>query len=104
MDGKRTRTESDSLERIKKIYKQSTIKRERRDMSSAHYSKTKIEAIELIEELSKRESLPRGIVFAVGNALKYILRAGEKEGESWQSDLAKAENYLHRALTGEWKN
>lgn len=36
----------------------------------------------------------------VGNALKYLLRAGRKDALS--EELGKAENYLHHALTGEW--
>lgn len=27
---------------------------------------------------------------------------GKTNGESWHEDVAKAENYLHRARTGEW--
>ena len=29
-------------------------------------------------------------------------RAGEKSGESWEKELQKAENYLHRAWSGRW--
>lgn len=36
----------------------------------------------------------------VGNALKYLLRAGRKD--ALDIELGKAENYLHHALTGEW--
>lgn len=61
-----------------------------------------IETIEVLESVVKREALPRAAAYCVGNALKYLLRAGNKPGESWRDDLAKAENYLHRALTGTW--
>lgn len=35
--------------------------------------------------------------FTTFNALKYILRAGKKQGESEEKDLKKALHYLHRA-------
>lgn len=35
------------------------------------------------------------------NAAKYIIRMGKKT-EDFESDLFKAENYLHRARTGRW--
>lgn len=38
--------------------------------------------------------------FCVGNALKYISRAGKKGGESAQRDLGKALWYLRRAKEG----
>ena len=36
--------------------------------------------------------------FCIGNALKYLLRAGHKEGNPEEQDLAKARWYLNRAL------
>jgi len=33
---------------------------------------------------------------------KHTSRAGEKKGEDWKKELEKAENYLHRARTGNW--
>ncbi|MDY5560657.1 MAG: DUF3310 domain-containing protein [Collinsella sp.] len=36
----------------------------------------------------------------VANALKYLLRLGRKDG--LETELGKAENYLHHARTGEW--
>lgn len=35
-------------------------------------------------------------------ASKHQDRAGEKSGESWEKELQKAENYLHRAWSGRW--
>lgn len=35
-------------------------------------------------------------------ALKYIMRAGKKEGQPWKKDIEKAANHLHRAMTGAW--
>jgi hypothetical protein len=46
--------------------------------------------------------IPRKAIFPICNAVKYLLRCGAKQGESWRDDVAKAENYLHRARTGEW--
>lgn len=59
------------------------------------------EAIELIEQLMDRQNIPRRPAFMIGQALRYIMRCGVKT-EDWGADIAKAENYLHRALTGEW--
>lgn len=53
----------------------------------------------VIDNLYVAEEDPRAI-FCVGNALKYILRAGKKGYV--MEDLRKAENYLHRANTGRW--
>ena len=61
----------------------------------AHYQSSKFEVIEIIEEF--------GLDFLLGNAAKYLLRAGKKDGNSKDQDLSKAEQYIHRARTGEWK-
>lgn len=39
-------------------------------------------------------------VWDVANALKYLLRIGNKD--PWTVEAHKAENYLHHARTGEW--
>lgn len=36
----------------------------------------------------------RNLSFAMGSALKYLWRAGKKDGESREKDLAKAEHYV----------
>lgn len=76
------------------------------EVDGAHYNiKTptdKFEAIDVIEAVVSRETLPRPVAYCVGNALKYILRAGNKPNAMTLVDLAKAENYLHRARTGAW--
>jgi hypothetical protein len=59
----------------------------------SYYHSHKMEAIEIIEAF--------GLDFNLGNAIKYILRAGRKT-ENSKEDLQKAENYIHRAVTGEW--
>lgn len=67
-----------------------------------HYEIGNIETIRIIECIVGRDEIPRKPAYAIGNAVKYLLRCGAKNGERWQDDVAKAENYLHRALTGEW--
>jgi len=72
-------------------------------ISGNHYDFPKVsETIELIEDVVTRENLPRRAAYSIGNALKYICRAGKKPGEEWMDDIRKAENYLHRATHGEW--
>ena len=39
--------------------------------------------------------------FNIAMALKYLLRCGSKDTPD--EELRKAENYLHRARTGEWQ-
>lgn len=67
-----------------------------------HYDKCGCETIVIIENVVNRENIPRKAAYNIGNAIKYLLRLGLKQGESWEEDVAKAENYLHRARTGEW--
>ena len=67
-----------------------------------HYDECGVETIEIIESVVNRGKLPRKAAYSIGNAIKYLLRVGLKEGESWEDDVAKAENYLHRARTGVW--
>ena len=63
--------------------------------SPAHYTKGRVEAIEVIEDVVS--TAPEPVVgFLVGNALKYLLRAWHK-GNAKQ-DLRKAEWYLNRAI------
>ena len=66
-----------------------------------HYEIGNIETIRIIECIVGRDEIPRKPAYAIGNAVKYLLRCGAKHGESWRDDVAKAENYLHRARTGE---
>lgn len=46
------------------------------------------------------EHLGWGPGFCKGNALKYLMRAGKKSGESEADDLAKARWYIDRAIEG----
>ena len=78
------------------------------ETAGAHYdiktATNKFEAIDVIEAVVCRKALSRPVAYCVGNALKYILRVGNKPNASNWEDLAKAENYLHRARTGAWMN
>ena len=67
-----------------------------------HYDIAGISTIVILESIAERGDIPRKAVFPICNAVKYMLRCGAKKGESWSDDVAKAENYLHRARTGEW--
>ena len=57
---------------------------------SAHYTDGKIEVIDFIED--------KKLGFHLGNAVKYICRAGKKDPEKTIEDLQKAEWYLHREI------
>ena len=73
--------------------------------AGTHYDMEPIhETIEIIEDVVTRENIPRKAAYSIGNAIKYLLRVGKKQGEDWQDDVEKAENYLHRARTGEWNS
>lgn len=65
------------------------------DKATVHYRAQKIEPIEAIEAWE--------LNFNLGNATKYIARAGKKEGQDKRKDLEKALNYLHRELYGKWR-
>ena len=67
-----------------------------------HYDIAGISTIAILESIAERVDIPRMAIFPICNAVKYLLRCGAKKGESWRDDVAKAENYLHRARTGEW--
>lgn len=71
-------------------------------MEAKYYKTDTWEAIDIIESVISREPIPPRAKFSVGNAIKYLLRCGEKDPKAWAEDIAKAENYLHRARTGTW--
>ena len=64
-----------------------------------HYKQGDIEAIEFIEQTVK--NYPSEQAYLIGNAIKYLARAPHKGTK--EIDLLKAENYLHRAIKGVWK-
>lgn len=63
-----------------------------------------VKAEDVISEVMERVESADGYGMAqawdVGNALKYLLRAGRKDAMG--IELGKAENYLHHARTGKW--
>lgn len=56
--------------------------------------------VDVMERVDSAEGFGMSQALDVGNALKYLLRAGRKD--ALDIELGKAENYLHHALTGEW--
>lgn len=58
----------------------------------SHYNSGSIEVIDIIED-----QIP-GTGFHLGNAIKYICRAGKKAGVDPVTDLEKARWYLNRAI------
>ncbi len=56
----------------------------------AYYTDTKIEVMDYIED--------KGFNFALGNAVKYISRAGKKDPNKTVQDLEKANWYLNREI------
>jgi hypothetical protein len=58
-----------------------------------HYSVGGIEAIDVIEAW--------GLGFHLGNVVKYVCRAGRKDGHGRDEDLRKARWYINRALGAE---
>ena len=61
----------------------------------AHYNSGKYESIDIIEDQLGMKGL-RG--FCLGNAMKYINRAGKKDPAKELEDLQKAEWYLHHYI------
>lgn len=71
----------------------------------SHYKAGKTEVIDILEEVvsnPERRLTPKQR-YNVAQALKYLLRCGLKGGVALvEVDLQKAENYIHRAMTGQW--
>lgn len=61
----------------------------------SHYASGRFEVIDIIEDQLGFAGL-RG--FCLGNALKYICRAGKKDKSKTLEDLEKAEWYLHHCI------
>ena len=57
----------------------------------SHYNAGRIEVIDFIED--------QNLNFNLGNAVKYISRAGKKDPKKFREDLEKAIWYLNRELT-----
>jgi hypothetical protein len=61
----------------------------------------RVEVIDILEDfVSQPSTLSQAQRLDVAQALRYLLRAGRKGIAD--IDLQKAENYIHRALTGKW--
>ena len=56
----------------------------------AHYTDSKIEVIDFIED--------KKLGFCLGNAIKYISRAGKKDPTKEVEDLKKAKWYIERRI------
>lgn len=56
----------------------------------SHYTDGKIEVIDFIED--------KKLGFHLGNAVKYIARAGKKDSKKTVEDLEKAQWYLNREI------
>ncbi len=61
----------------------------------AHYNVGNIEAIDAIEDWK--------LNFSLGSAVKYICRAGHKDGNTKLQDLQKASWYINREIERESK-
>ena len=59
-------------------------------INPSYYHAGTIEAIDFIESFNFN--------FNLGNVIKYIARAGNKQGEDYLTALSKAEWYLHREI------
>ena len=55
-----------------------------------YYKAEHIEVIDVIEEFN--------LNYHLGNAVKYIIRAGRKDSTKYSEDLRKAEWYLQREI------
>lgn len=56
----------------------------------SHYNQGKIEVIEFIED--------KQLGFHLGNAVKYVSRAGKKDALKYVEDLEKAKWYIEREI------
>lgn len=69
-------------------------------MNQSYYQSENIEAIDVIEAFD--------LNFNKGNVVKYVLRAGKKEGNAIVQDLKKAHWYIEREIEriekNDWKN
>lgn len=59
----------------------------------SHYTDGNIEVIEYIED--------KKLGFCLGNAIKYISRAGKKDGNSRLQDLKKVREYINHEIKAE---
>lgn len=65
----------------------------------AHYESDGVPTIEVLEGVI--DGLDSRSAYLLGNVLKYVIRCGKKG--SAEEDVAKANNYAHRLVTGRWR-
>lgn len=74
-----------------------------KDTSNYHGAKGVYEPINVMEYMAReydKRGIPANTAMNLCLALKYLLRVGTKD--ILQKEIFKAENYIHRARTGEW--
>lgn len=95
-------TKSSNIQKLKTVQTASEIQSV---CDPDHYKADKVETIEILEEIisnPKRQLTPKQR-WNAAQAVRYLLRLGLKgEVSDVEKDLQKAENYVHRALTGGW--
>lgn len=67
----------------------------------AHYASDGMETIDVVEAVI--EGLPAGKALSLAHVLRYSMRAGKKTKDA-SEDLAKANNYAFRLVTGKWRH
>lgn len=76
-----------------------------------HYRKIETQGVEPIVAMESVAclGLPQELTATIKRnlnlalAIKHITRCGEKEGQHANTEIAKAQNYLTRAMTGGWR-
>ena len=72
-------------------------------MTPEYYAgKNTIAKQEAISHLLVSRGVAPSVAFCAATAVKYLDRAGDKDGESAAKDLGKAADYLFRAIAGMW--
>uniref|UniRef100_UPI003D4A96EB DUF3310 domain-containing protein n=1 Tax=Brochothrix campestris TaxID=2757 RepID=UPI003D4A96EB len=80
--------EKDSFKRYREIKKTDNVN------SPSHYTQTKYEAIDIIEDVTQKYQ--SNVQYHIGNAIKYLIRAPFKNNTV--EDLKKAVWYINRAV------
>ena len=76
-----------------------TKKTELEKVKVKHYDIAGISTIAILESIAERVDIPRKAIFPICNAVKYLLRCGAKQGESWRDeDFEIANNQIKRLI------
>ena len=71
-----------------------------------HYDEVKknsgFEPVEVIESIASNENLNGQVKSCFMQMVKYMLRAGHKDGEGLSKEVDKVYNYAYRAKYGKW--